>query len=46
MNAKLRVFVTLLLSILLIAYVFPWSNFNIKMPFASSPYKLGLDLNG
>ncbi len=39
-------FVLLTLGFLLFFYVFPWSSYNIKVPFSWKPYKLGLDLQG
>lgn len=39
-----RIFLICIFWALLITYVFPWSTYNIKIPFTGSDYKLGLDL--
>ena len=39
-----RLFLISLAWIMLISYVFPWSSYNIEVPFSGSEYKLGLDL--
>lgn len=39
-----RLFLISLAWIMLVSYVFPWSNYNIEVPFSGSEYKLGLDL--
>lgn len=39
-----RLFLIVLAWFLLVSYVFPWSSYNIEVPFSGSEYKLGLDL--
>ncbi len=39
-----RLFLIILSWVMLLAYVFPWSSYNIEVPFSGSEYKLGLDL--
>jgi len=39
-----RLFIIVISGLMLLAYVFPWSHYNIDMPFSGSEYKLGLDL--
>lgn len=40
----LRIFGMLLLVVILLAYIFPWSSYGITVPFSSREYRLGLDL--
>ena len=39
-----RLFLISLAWLMLVFYVFPWSSYNIDVPFSASEYKLGLDL--
>lgn len=39
-----RLFLIILAWVMLLFYVFPWSSYNIEVPFSGSEYKLGLDL--
>jgi len=39
-----RLFLIVLSWVILLSYVFPWSSYNIDVPFSGSEYKLGLDL--
>ena len=41
-----RLFIIVIFGGLLVAYVFPWSSYDIEVPFSGSEYKLGLDLQG
>lgn len=39
-----RIFLMVLLWVMLLAYAFPWSNYNMEVPFSWKEYKLWLDL--
>ncbi len=39
-----RLFLIILSWVMLLSYVFPWSSYDIEVPFSGSEYKLGLDL--
>lgn len=39
-----RLFLIVIIWLWLLAYVFPWSSYDIKVPFSGSDYKLWLDL--
>ena len=39
-----RLAVVVLLGLALLAYVIPWSNYGVNLPYISKDYKLGLDL--
>jgi len=39
-----RIFLITLIGVFLLSYVFPWHNYNIKVPFSWWDYRLGLDL--
>lgn len=39
-----RLFLIILSGLLLVGYVFPWTNYGIDVPFSGWEYKLGLDL--
>lgn len=39
-----RLFLIVLFWVWLFSYVFPWSTYNIEVPFSGKDYKLGLDL--
>ncbi|MDD2907201.1 MAG: protein translocase subunit SecD [Candidatus Gracilibacteria bacterium] len=41
-----RIFLITVSGFLLVAYVFPWHNYNINVPFSGGDYRLGLDLQG
>ncbi len=41
-----RVLSMMALGLLLFWYVFPWSSYNIAVPFSGPDYRLGLDLQG
>ncbi len=41
-----RLFLLIIAWGMLLSYVFPWSSYNIDVPFSWSEYKLGLDLQG
>jgi hypothetical protein len=43
-NIAFRIFIILIVSFLLFVYIFPWKNYNIKVPFSGQDYRLGLDL--
>jgi len=43
-NLIFRLFLLVLAGFALFAYVFPWSNYNIEVPYTWKDYKLGLDL--
>jgi len=39
-----RLFLLVIAGLALTYYAFPWSSYNIQVPFSGQPYKLGLDL--
>lgn len=41
-----RIFLIFIALIFAFSYVFPWSNYNIQVPFSGKDYKLWLDLQG
>ena len=41
-----RLFIIVIFWSLLLSYVFPWSSYDIDVPFSGADYKLGLDLQG
>lgn len=43
-NLIFRLFLLTIAGALLFVYIFPWSAYNIDMPFSGKDYKLGLDL--
>lgn len=45
-NLIFRLFFIILSGLLIFAYVFPWSSYDIEVPFTGSEYKLWLDLQG
>jgi preprotein translocase subunit SecD len=45
-NLVFRLFFIAVFGSLLFAYIFPWSSYNIDVPFSWDDYKLGLDLQG
>ncbi len=42
----LRLTFIILAGLCLVAYIIPWANYGIQMPFTTKDYKLGLDLQG
>ncbi|MDD3645878.1 MAG: protein translocase subunit SecD [Candidatus Gracilibacteria bacterium] len=45
-NLIIKLFLLTLAGAMLFVYVFPWSAYNIEVPFSGKDYKLGLDLQG
>ena len=45
-NLGVRVAFIVVLALAAFVYVFPWSTYNITLPFPTHEYKLGLDLHG
>jgi hypothetical protein len=43
-NLVFRLFFITIFGLLLFIYIFPWSSYNIDVPFSGKDYKLGLDL--
>jgi len=41
-----RLFLIIIFWGLLFVYIFPWSSYNMNVPFSGKDYKLGLDLRG
>jgi preprotein translocase subunit SecD len=45
-NLIFRLLFITLAGVMLFSYIFPWSSYNINVPFSGKDYKLGLDLQG